>query len=130
MVNSKLNLENPAVFYDRFTRGRRLLQDMSVRVLGSSENVEEAVRNCFASASRNPPKFRSEAAFYCWLVRVLIDEALLIRRASPVSVCSRADFVPPPADARDHLRFRNQIASISNSIPSKLKDKTQAYSLP
>ena len=78
MGNSVLSLENPVEFHDRFERGRRLLHDMGARVLGSSEHVEEAVRRCFASASQSPPKLKSEGAFYCWLVRILIDEALLI----------------------------------------------------
>ena len=78
MESSNVNLENPVVFYDRFTRGRNLLRDMAIRVLGSAEHVEEAVRKCFATASQNPPKFKSEDAFYCWLVRILIAEASLI----------------------------------------------------
>ena len=51
---------------------------MAARALVGSERAEEAVRNCFAAASQNPPAFKSEAAFHCWLIRILIDEALLI----------------------------------------------------
>jgi len=72
--------EDPAVFRDRFARGRRLLQQMGVRLLGSSERAEQAIRNCLRTASKNPPAFGTECAFYCWLVRILINEALLIRR--------------------------------------------------
>ena len=83
MKSRVIDLENPAVFCDRFRRGKSLLYDMGVRVLGSSERVEEAIRNCFIAAFRNPPKVRSDGAFYSWLVRILIDEALLIRRQQP-----------------------------------------------
>lgn len=56
-------------FHDRVSRCRELLRFMAESV---------AVRNCFAAASQNPPAFESEAAVQCWLIRILIDEALLI----------------------------------------------------
>jgi len=80
MNNSIQKHENPLVFYDRFSRCRRLLHFTAVRVLRSSERAEEAVQNTFATASQNPPRFKSEGAFHCWLIRILIDEALLILR--------------------------------------------------
>jgi len=72
--------ENPAVFYKRFSRGRKLLRFIAHRVLRRTEQTEEAIRNCFIAASRNPPRLESEGAFHCWLIRILIHEALLIRR--------------------------------------------------
>jgi RNA polymerase sigma-70 factor (ECF subfamily) len=72
--------EHPAVFDARFSRCRRSLYFIARRVLGSPEGVEEAVQNCLLRASRNPPMFEYEGAFASWLVRILIDEALLILR--------------------------------------------------
>ena len=51
---------------------------MASSVLVGSERAEEAVRNCFAAASQDSLAFKSESAFHCWLIRILIDEALLI----------------------------------------------------
>src|ERR1700693_942868 len=69
------------MFEDRFARCRRLLHFLAARVLGSEDEAEDAVRNCRAAASRNPPSFESEGAFRSWLARILIDEACaLIRR--------------------------------------------------
>ena len=51
---------------------------IACRVLGSDEGAADAVQNCFVTASRNLPTFESEGAFRSWLLRVLIDEALLI----------------------------------------------------
>jgi DNA-directed RNA polymerase specialized sigma24 family protein len=82
MYNISQKNQNRVSFYDRFSRCRSLLRVMTVRILGGAERVEEAMRNCYATASRNPPKFRSEGAFRCWLIRILIDEALLILRQS------------------------------------------------
>ena len=72
--------EFPEEFNERFVRSLRLLHSIAGRVLGGSEGVEEAVHNCFVSASRNPPRFESEVAFRGWLFRILIHEALLVRR--------------------------------------------------
>ena len=68
------------VFDARFSRYRRLLHFIASRVLGSSESAEEVVDNCWLTASRKIPRFEYEGAFRRWLVRVLIDEALAIRR--------------------------------------------------
>src|ERR1700738_1045930 len=72
---------DPKMFEDRFARCRRLLHFLAARILGSQDESEDAVRNCRAAASRNPPSFESEGAFRRWLARILIDEACaLIRR--------------------------------------------------
>jgi RNA polymerase sigma-70 factor (ECF subfamily) len=68
------------VFEDRFLRCRPLLRFLAGRVLGTDEGAEDAVENCWTRASRNPPDFEYEGAFRSWLVRVLIDEALVVLR--------------------------------------------------
>jgi DNA-directed RNA polymerase specialized sigma24 family protein len=70
--------EHSAVFEARFSRCRRLLYFLACRVLGSHEFAGDAVQNCRLIASRNPRRFEREGAFRGWLVRILIDEALLI----------------------------------------------------
>lgn len=81
--------EGPAVFAIRFRRCRRLLYFIATRVLGAEERADDAVDDCFITASRPTRRFGSEGAFRCWLLRVLIDEALLILReegdAIPIS---------------------------------------------
>ncbi len=72
--------EDPAVFDLRFWRSYRLLHFLARRVLCGHDGAEEAVRNCYFAASHHPPRFESEGAFRCWLLRVLIDEALLVLR--------------------------------------------------
>jgi hypothetical protein len=57
---------------------RSTLSFVAYRVLGDQHLVEDAVQRCLLSASRNVPQFENEGAFRSWLVRVLIDEALLI----------------------------------------------------
>jgi DNA-directed RNA polymerase specialized sigma24 family protein len=72
--------EDPAVFSARFSRCRRLLYFIACRVLDGSEGAADAVNNCFHAASRHPLGFEYEASFRSWLLRILIGEALLIRR--------------------------------------------------
>jgi DNA-directed RNA polymerase specialized sigma24 family protein len=72
--------ENSAVFDAWFSRCRPSLCFVARRVLGSHEGAEEAVQNCLLTASRNPPSFEDEGTFGSWLLRILIDEALLILR--------------------------------------------------
>jgi RNA polymerase sigma-70 factor (ECF subfamily) len=78
-VNSFIQEESP-VFDTQFSQSRGLLYFIANRVLDDSEEAEEAVQNCLLTAIRNPLKFESEGAFRSWLVRILIDEALLILR--------------------------------------------------
>ncbi len=70
--------ETPSVFDIQFSRCRGLLYFIACRVLGGHEGAEDAVQNCFLTASRNPPRFEQENAFRGWLLRILIDEALIL----------------------------------------------------
>src|ERR1700735_3244971 len=82
-----LNIESdPKIFEDRFARCRRLLHFLAARILGSQDEADDAVRNCRAAASRNPPNFESEGAFRSWLARILIDEALAFLRRKQFSL--------------------------------------------
>jgi DNA-directed RNA polymerase specialized sigma24 family protein len=72
--------DHAILFEERFSRCGRLLHFLAFRILGSHEEVEVAVQNCRITASRNPPTFEYEGAFRCWLVRVLIDVALVVLR--------------------------------------------------
>jgi len=70
--------ENPRDFEAQFSRCRCLLHFVACRVLRSCEGADEAVERCFLTACGDPQEFAYEGAFRSWLVRILIDEALLI----------------------------------------------------
>jgi Sigma-70 region 2 len=61
-----------------FSRYRRVLSFVACRVLGDLKDAQDAVENSFLTASYRMPPFEDEGAFRSWLVRVLLDEALLI----------------------------------------------------
>ena len=76
-------MDKPATagFDDRFARCRSLLHFTACRILGGSSKAAIAVRNCWCEASHNPPQFEHEGAFRSWLLRILINEGLAIRRS-------------------------------------------------
>ena len=73
--NSQENLEALDILFSRY---RRTLSLVAYRVLSNHEEAEDAVQNCLRTAADNVPRFEHEGAFRCWLVRVLIDEAVTI----------------------------------------------------
>jgi len=77
--------EKPTVFDARFSRCFHLLYFVACRVLGGPERAHDAIEGCWLTASRNPPRFEYEGAFRSWLVRILIDEALVILRSEAKS---------------------------------------------
>lgn len=74
--------QQPLIFDARFWRCNRLLHFIAGRILSDPEQVLKAVENCRHSASARAPHFEYEGAFRSWLVRVLIDEALVLLRES------------------------------------------------
>jgi DNA-directed RNA polymerase specialized sigma24 family protein len=77
LSNPQGNLEALDVL---FSRCRRTLLVVAYRVLGDHNEAEDAVQRCLQSAAfHNIPQFETEGAFRSWLVRLLINEALLIR---------------------------------------------------
>jgi len=67
-----------ALFNIRFFRCYRLLHFLACRILDDPEQANKAVEKCWYSASALSPRFGYEGAFRSWLVRVLMDEALLL----------------------------------------------------
>jgi len=69
---------DPSEFYEEFRRSQPLLYLIADVVLGCPEQVEEAIHNCCQTASVSPRRLQRGNSFHSWLLRVLIDEALLI----------------------------------------------------
>jgi DNA-directed RNA polymerase specialized sigma24 family protein len=82
--------ENENTFSQQFSRCREMLYFIAYRILNCAEEAEVAVKNCYCTASRNSLQFESEGAFKSWLVRILIDEATLLRGKESSSTASSA----------------------------------------
>ncbi len=70
----------PSAFELHLSRNHELLYFVACRILNCPQDAEEAVKNCLRiAASHGPLDCGSEGAFKSWLVRILIDEATLLR---------------------------------------------------
>ena len=69
-------------FDERFVWSRSLLHFAACRVVGDPKRAELAVQNCWRRTASNPPRFGHDGAFRSWLLRILINEALAIRRSA------------------------------------------------
>ena len=101
----------------KFSRCRELLYFVARQVLDSSDTAKDAVQRCWLATSNHPPKFAYEGAFRNWLVRILIEEALAIRRTSCL----------------DNLEFKcvgistaETVSELQTLRPSFLRKATQA----
>jgi len=88
--------ENPATLDERLLRYRSVLSFVAYRVLSNRKDAEEAVRSCLLSASYNIPRFECEGAFRSWLVRILIDKALLILHKKRAATTTSGDAASSP----------------------------------
>ena len=75
----------------------RTLHFIACRVLGGPEHAEEAIGNCWSIASCHPQRLANEGEFRSWLIRVLIDEALVLLRESVPTPTLKALCEPVPA---------------------------------
>ena len=77
-----------------FTRHRRLLCSLAMRMLRNREEAEDAVQNCLLSAFRNLPRFKYQGSFRGWLVRIVMNEAIeLLRKKKRKPIASAVEFL-------------------------------------
>jgi DNA-directed RNA polymerase specialized sigma24 family protein len=85
------------IFDARFWKCYRSLHLIASRVLGGPERAEEAIGSCWRRAFRHPQWFERESEFHSWLLRVLIDEALVLLRESMPTPATKVLCEPVPA---------------------------------
>ena len=71
---------HPMVFVERFWKWRDSLFVVAFRILGDVRSATKVVDECFVKAWRTCPRFATEGAFGSWLLRMVIDDALGVRR--------------------------------------------------
>jgi len=65
-------------FEGRFSRCRNSLYFLAWGSLGNVGEAEEAMENCYRKARRNPRRFTSDGEFGSWMIRMLINEVVLV----------------------------------------------------
>jgi RNA polymerase sigma factor (sigma-70 family) len=64
---------------------------LAMTISHSREDAEEIAQNAFVQAFRNLAKFRGDARFYTWLVRITVNEGLMKMRRRRTNVISIDD---------------------------------------
>src|SRR5713101_8372409 len=64
-----------------FRRYQRQLYQTALRVLGNTEDAEDALQEGLLSAYRNLKRFEGRSQFSTWLMRIVINAALMRRRS-------------------------------------------------
>jgi DNA-directed RNA polymerase specialized sigma24 family protein len=72
------NQEQRAEFEGRFSRCRNSLYFLALGTLGTVGEAEEALENCYRKACRQPKRFTSDGEFGSWMIRMLINEIVLV----------------------------------------------------
>lgn len=89
-VNEELKEE----FEGRFSRCRNSLYFLAWGTLGNVGEAEEAMENCYRKARRNARRFTSDGEFGSWMIRMLINEVVLVanRRLPEASEISAMEY--------------------------------------
>jgi len=80
-----------------FRRYHRPLFQTALRVLGNTEDAEDALQDGFLSAYRNLKRFEGRSQFSTWLTRIVINAALMKRRSAKARPAISLD-EPPRED--------------------------------
>jgi DNA-directed RNA polymerase specialized sigma24 family protein len=89
--------QHKLIFDARFWRCYRTLHMIACRVLGGPERAEEAIGTCWRRTSGHAQWFERESEFHSWLLRVLVDEALVLLRESVPTPATKVLREPVPA---------------------------------
>ncbi|MGB2644572.1 MAG: sigma-70 family RNA polymerase sigma factor [Candidatus Acidiferrum sp.] len=98
-----------------FRRYHRPLFQTALRVLGNTEDAEDALQDGLLSAYRNMKRFEGRSQFSTWLTRIVINAALMRRRSAKSRPAVSLD--EPPRE--DELPISERFAA-EGSNPEQL----------
>jgi RNA polymerase sigma-70 factor (ECF subfamily) len=74
-----------------FDRYRRRLFNTALRLLGNSDDAEDALQDALLAALRNLDGFKGRSQIYTWLTRIVINAALMRLRRMHLDVMTSID---------------------------------------
>ena len=93
------------------TRYQRVMYTVAVRMLGNSEDAQDATQDAFIKAFQRLTTFDTSHRFYSWMYRILINECLNLNRGrhpeEPLGI--EAAGGPSPFDTTVAGQLRTQI---------------------
>jgi len=88
-----------------FRRYHRPLFQTALRVLGNTEDAEDALQDGLLSAYRNLKRFEGRSQFSTWLTRIVINAALMRRRSAKARPAVSLDETPREEELPASERF-------------------------
>jgi len=88
-----------------FRRYHRPLFQTAFRVLGNTEDAEDALQDGLLSAYRNLKRFEGRSQFSTWLTRIVINAALMRRRSAKARPAVSLDEAPREEELPASERF-------------------------
>lgn len=88
-----------------FQRYQRPLFQTALRVLGNTEDAEDALQDGYLSAYRNLKRFEGRSQFSTWLTRIVINAALMRRRSAKARPASSLDETPREGELSASERY-------------------------
>jgi RNA polymerase sigma-70 factor (ECF subfamily) len=77
---------NLDAFAELVRRYERRVRSVLARLLVDERDVEEAAQDAFVQAWRSLSRYRGEAAFFTWLYRIAVNEALMRTRRKQLPI--------------------------------------------
>ena len=124
-------------FYELIAPYERRVYLTAYEILRNSADAEEVAQEAFLKAYRGLSKFRGEAKFSTWLLRITVNEARMrwrkVREVSLESLLPEddetgytplqlADWREIPGDALDKREMREQISQALAALPEKYRE--------
>jgi RNA polymerase sigma-70 factor (ECF subfamily) len=81
-----------------FRRYQRQLLGTARRILGNTEDAEDALQDGLLSAYRNVARFEGRSKFSTWLTRIVVNAALMRRRRARALRVTSLDATPPESE--------------------------------
>ncbi len=76
-VVAKARAGDPDAFTTLVNQYDRYIYGLALRITGNREDAEDVMQEAFIKAYTHLGKFREDARFYTWLVRIAVNEALM-----------------------------------------------------
>jgi RNA polymerase sigma-70 factor (ECF subfamily) len=116
---------NLEAFAQLVRRYERRVRSVLARLLDDERDVDEAAQDVFVQAWRSLSRYRGDAAFFTWLYRIAVNEALMRRRRRKLPLTELDEIAataPEPEVAEGWLFARVRALPDELRLPLVLRD--------
>ena len=123
--------EREAAFRELVSRYSRRIFAVCFRVLGSTQDAEDAVQETFVKLARNAEGFRGDARLSTWLYRVarnVCTDRVRYEARRPSTAVEDVAQAAPPAVSEDHAEGRATALAVEEAL-GELDERSRALLL-